>query len=617
MMGQKIRVDYGQSPPTGLADQILVGLELFWSLPLILVGVLQIVDPFLIAVAIALGLIPWGYRGLVQRRWSSQAYITGPLLLLVVSGLVGVWASFDRTLSWPMWLTLLGSVNLFFAIVNTSVSTRWVAGGLVAAASLLALYFVGQYGHLEYPEEVGRLARLGRVVGSWLPNMVFFTPHPNAVAGFLESVFLLSLVLTWRSNGGQRVVWGLAALVIAYGLLLSGSRGAWIGLALALWIWAFLILNQRFRLVMGGLTLVGVVLGMAVLFQMTLDEQQNAILTSILRTADSRLILYRNSLYLLADYPFTGVGLGDAFAMAYSRYQLLIHVPFLYYAHNLFLSVGLGFGLLGFIALLWLFFNFYNFVIRVEKSGLSARSGPFFRAAWLGVTATFIHGLTDSPQFTGSGWTMPMLLAVLGFTIATGARVLAKNSRQSADNQRGMPWLFGRPFIIIGVGVVLAVMAGIFWQPLLGTWYANVGAIHQTRAELSTGLDDAAREAEARFAVDNFARALALNPLQPTANRRLGLMALNRDNFEVAVTYLEQAYPHEPENQATLKALGLAYLWAGQIEPAAALLRQRDDRGELVEELGYWSWWWDTQGRPDLSANAHQMVQQLAVEASQ
>jgi hypothetical protein len=55
-------------------------------------------------------------------------------------------------------------------------------------------------------------------------------------------------------------------------------------------------------------------------------------------TDASRLDLYRHSLSLVQDFPFTGIGLGDQFAMVLSRHALLIQVPFLTYPHNTSLS---------------------------------------------------------------------------------------------------------------------------------------------------------------------------------------------------------------------------------------------------------------------------------------
>jgi tetratricopeptide (TPR) repeat protein len=288
---------------------------------------------------------------------------------------------------------------------------------------------------------------------------------------------------------------------------------------------------------------------------------------------------------------------------------LLIQVPFLTYSHNLFLSVALGLGVLGLAALLWLLVSFYIFVFRLERISWDNPHWPLFRAAWLGATATFLHDLTDAPQFAGSGWTMPMLLAVLGLAVASGYYYALDDEKEQEENKRTSPL---RWWGMVVVTILLIAGVVFFWRPLRGMWYANLGAIQQTRAELTPDLDNSVREAANLAAVDDFARALSAVPAQPVANRRLGLLALNRQNFETAVVYLEQAYRQEPGNQATLKALGLAYVWLGQLDQAEPLLQQRDDRAEIIEELGNWSSWWNSQGQPDLAVQAQEMAQQLS-----
>jgi tetratricopeptide (TPR) repeat protein len=327
-----------------------------------------------------------------------------------------------------------------------------------------------------------------------------------------------------------------------------------------------------------------------------------------LETGASRLILYRNSLNLWGDYFLTGMGLGDVFAMIYSRYQLLIRVPFLTYTHNLYLTVALGLGLLGLIALIWLVVSFYSFVIRLELSGhLSKRSLPIFRAAWLGVTVIFLHGLTDASQFSAPGWTMPMLFALLGLTLLAG-RAAVRQTEPSEPGGRVQPVA-----VILAIFAIGLIVAGIlFWRPLLSIWYANLGAVYQTRSDLSPQMDDFEREVASDQAIAYFAKAMDLEPNQAVANRRFGLMALDKQVFDVAVAYLERAYRQEPHNQATLKGLGLAYLWTGQLDRAGNLLGQIDDQEEIIEELGTWQWWWGTQERDDLSQNAAEMQWRLA-----
>ena len=178
------------SPLKGFLSGVYRSIEnvfwgLGWSLPLIALGALRLTsNPFLISIAISLALISW----LVRWRTSSQPWklttMGGALILFVVSALVGMAVTYDVGVSLPMLLTLLGSVSLFWAIVNFSVSPRHIGEILVMLACLLAFFYVGQ-----------RLSLIPAVV---------FAPHRNAVAGFLEGVLFLPVIITHQTNGHER-----------------------------------------------------------------------------------------------------------------------------------------------------------------------------------------------------------------------------------------------------------------------------------------------------------------------------------------------------------------------------------------------------------------------------
>jgi tetratricopeptide (TPR) repeat protein len=326
----------------------------------------------------------------------------------------------------------------------------------------------------------------------------------------------------------------------------------------------------------------------------------------------SRFSLYRNSLNLFNDYLFTGIGLGDTFAMVYSHYQLMFHVPFLFYAHNLFLAVALGQGILGLVALIWLVFSFFGFVYQVEQSSLNDEALSIFRAAWLGVTITFIHGLTDAPQFSPDRWTMVMLFALLGLTVAAGKSVLRQEESEYRTSSglslwRATPWKWAG-LAVFGFTMIFL----IFGNGLLSIFYANIGSVYQSRADLSSQLDNVAREAALAQSIVYFERALKFNPSQPVANRRLGLIALEQQRYDMAVGHLEQAHLREPQNQATLKSLGYGYLWSGNLPAAIAMFRQVEMRDFLRQELVYWQWQWREQGREDLAGYAQAMLQALS-----
>jgi tetratricopeptide (TPR) repeat protein len=201
---------------------------------------------------------------------------------------------------------------------------------------------------------------------------------------------------------------------------------------------------------------------------------------------------------------------------------------------------------------------------------------------------------------------------LMGFVVATGHLVGVDAKLRGTGV--GNVWRSGRRFWIGVAAVVVPVLVGggLYWQPILSAGYSNLGAIYHTKSELTPDLRTAGRTAAAARANAFYTKALKLNPILPAANRRLGLLALEEHDFDAAVTYLEQAYQNEPGNQATLKALGLAYLWTGRLDSAEELLGQLDRKDEVVGELGTWSWWWGTQDRDDLSSYAEEMVKRLS-----
>lgn len=565
--------------------------ELFYPLPLIVAGLVDAANPVFLTAACLVALLPWFVRWGMPGKSTRPAVLAAPLALLALSALLSLWPSYDPALSLPVLLTLLGSISLFFAIVNTSLSPWLLAKVSVLAAAALALYFIGQYAHFNYPAEPeswqAYVNRAAIAISQPLPGLVFFTPHVNGVAAFVEGALFINLALVWQARGRQKLVWSITLANIVFALLVSQSRGAWFAVALAMGVGVVSSLPApKLRAVIGltGVLLLIIASGVFLLWS---------------DVARSRINLYVDSLYLFSAYPFTGIGLGDTFAMVYSKYHLLINVPFLSYTHNLFLTIGLSLGILGLLALLWLVLAFFQFVIQVEKAG--PPNHLLFRAAWLGVTAQLGHGFTDATRFSNSLWAMPMLFALLALAVVAGQH----NSRNVVNRiQPARRW-------VIPAGMGLLLLAAGWWFGPSG-WYANLGAAYQTRADLSPNLDDATRQALRAQAITCFDRALAINPDQPTANYRLGQMALEAQNFDQALILLARAQARQPDNQAVLKALGLAYAWTGQLDRAEALLRRRNDLSEVAEELGTWSWWWGTQNRPDLSDYAHQMANRLA-----
>ena len=65
-----------------------------------------------------------------------------------------------------------------------------------------------------------------------------------------------------------------------------------------------------------------------------------------------------------------------------------------------------------------------------------------------------------------------------------------------------------------------------------------------------------------------------------------------------------------PNHRGIIKSLGYSYLWSGDFQNAQVLLTQIP---EAEQELDVYTWWWDTQGRNDLSENASLALEKLSL----
>jgi putative inorganic carbon (HCO3(-)) transporter len=547
-------------------------------------------------------------------HWLSQGYLSRrtpldiPILLFLLSAIAGLWPSYDLALSLPLFLMIMGGVALYYLLVNnctTEHSRSILSAGLLLLGSAVSVYFIIQLGH--------------PVTARIFPEVQAFRLHPNSVATFLEGMIPLTLAMAiGERRPWLRVFYSLCAATFAPALLMTGSQGAWVALVLCGAIW----LCTRFHRI--GMAFAAVTISVVVpgaYLALNNDASLNSIPiigTALVRlfARPDRLEVYRNSLYLIQDFPFTGIGLGDVFAMIYSRYALLIRVPFLTYSHNLFLEIWLGQGLLGFLSFLSLIAAFYLFVRRVlshRPEGQGKVPSALFQGCWLGVTATLIHGLFDARQYADS-WTLPVLFLLLGLAVGTGLSIIETGrNTHSRHTTAGSEYLPHRPRAEhLAVYFILALtclsLGFALYKPLLAVVHANLGSVHQAKGELAPNLTDDERQLYLHLAKAYYDKAISYTSGNQTARQRLGRLAVDAGRYEEGVTHLELAYQMSPSSFATRKALGLAYVWVGRLDEAEPLLRGVKD---IVQELNTWGWWRGTQGEDKLAINAYRMSLRL------
>lgn len=532
------------------------------------------------------------------------------VILFTVSGILSLNAAYDPALSQPVVWGIVFSAMIYFVVMYAArprLGSRIIASTAVVGATLLAFLFVTQFKYGNYEETPAVLRRLGEMT-SVLHYLKLGYINANSAATFLEMLLpiCVGLAIGTHKLKGLRYLLLVCALLMAYAILLTASRGAWIGLTVSGLGWSIVYLLRRTtrrRAIVYSIVLV--VLAAAGVAALVMLVPRVSVLASTVQAFNDRLTLYRNTLYLIGDYFFTGIGPGTTFAMVYSRFSLMIFVPFLSYPSNLLLAVWMGQGVLGMIAFVGMVVLFYVYALRVL---LRAKAGAVFYGATVGVTATFIHGLADARQYLESPWVMPALFFGMALALACGARAIWR--AQGEFKEAGIlpsPRFLRVPAAVTILVAVLAIgFVAVYNKQLQALWQTNQGTLNETRADdfISLHMDEAERNRLEGLAQDSYQKALTIDADLPNANRRLGNLLVSQEKYTDAIPLLEKAAEQETTNPAAIKGLGLAYTWSGRTDDAAKTFLHLQDSDVMSQELITWHQFRTEQGRFLLAAYA-------------
>lgn len=553
-----------------------------------------------------------GVIALSTVRWLAIALgvVYGAAFCFLALGVVNVWAAYDGAVALTRFL-------LIVAGMATLLAASWLGGRLTlpttartlsVMSSLLVIGVAVLYG----------LWRVGGA-GAWLP----VTISDNQVAQFLAMALPINLATLWLALRERWVLpAGLGGLALLSGvavLVLSGSRGAGLGLVgatvIAGYFWLRTVVRRRTQRrttviwFMDGAMLLLVVAAIA-LFAMvvaspSLDAQLG--ISAMGGSAFSRIDLWRNSLPLIDDYFFTGSGLGTA-AMVYATYAYLLHVPYLFHAHNFYLQVGLEQGvpaLLAWLLMIGALFGYAAPLLRfADEIGRTLLLGGI-----AAVTAGLVHGLFEADLYYSG---LAPLFFVAPAALLWCAATVAATVTDAADDDAA-PTLTSVFGVAMGVALPLALAVAVPGAP--AHWEANLGAVQQTRVELSLyhrpewSFQDQVRLMKPQLltpAEALFIAAMTLDPTQPTAHRRMGAILLARNELARAQEHLAAAYAVAPYDRATRQLLGEVLALQGNVGRAVQIWHGLDvSQGQFMVR----EWWWQAYGQPEQVEKLNDAIQ--------
>jgi putative inorganic carbon (HCO3(-)) transporter len=369
--------------------------------------------------AVGIGVFFWFVRWFANGRLTERTPVDGGVLLLLLMIPVTLWATALPSITYPQVYRLLMGVLLFYAMVNwtrTHSRLRWMV-----ACTILASFFLALFATISVEWTQQKLLFIPASLYDRFILLVKDTVQRNVMAGNLVILFPVTLGLllfAWKElRGWNRLLLTIVAGTVCGILILTQSRGALIALGVILillialrWKWGWIIMPISFAAVGGMIALWGA------------DKFLEVLSSGVsLQGLQGRLEVWSRAIYMIQDFPFTGVGLGLFGDVADTLYPFFLNAPgSVPHAHNLFLQIAVDVGIPGLIAWLSILFIMLTLSWQLHRFG-RLRGDNWTAGLGAGLLcsqlALIVHGLLDAVTW-GTVRPTPILWAAWGLICA-------------------------------------------------------------------------------------------------------------------------------------------------------------------------------------------------------
>ena len=288
-------------------------------------------------------------------------------------------------------LMYCGFLCVYFLIINSYIGKTWIYRSikLILVTTMIA--------------SVIGIINGGIMNVSWVDTTRFvtisaritaFLDNPNMLGAYL--VIVLPFAIAQSKSPEKKITkafYFLSVIAIVACLILTWSRGAWLGAIIALVVF-FLASNFR--------NIWAVIIGLASMPALALILPYEFVdrFTSTFSMNDStvtyRFDTWKGVAGMIKDYFWTGIGVGEsAFMQIYPKYALS-GTETVMHSHNLFLQILLELGILGLLVFLIIIFMFtQKCFVGIKESRRGSKSRLMTSAGLASVCGALVTGLTD------------------------------------------------------------------------------------------------------------------------------------------------------------------------------------------------------------------------------
>ena len=332
---------------------------------------------------------------------NRAALLPVPFLLYALASVW--WLAPAQWLAWREWLLWLQMWLVFVLLLHFGRSRS--ATSLIIATFLgLGLVGVGMAAYQRFVSQTWMM--MGKVqVAQFADRSAGMFGIPNSLAGLLELIIpaCVALVFSRTTSALVKVLCGWLAAMFIFALVLTGSRGGWIALAVTLAIWP-LLGGRNWPRRLAGLVAVLVFVNVVALglykFSAPVRDRLQPFLAGQFEA--SRPIIWKVAVQIWQDHPWFGSGAGS-YNTVFEHYRPKHFLNEPHWTHNDYLNTLSDYGAVGFalwagagLALAWLGWQ----AVRRTRQANHAAAQVLAHWRWklglfLGLTAFALHLAVD------------------------------------------------------------------------------------------------------------------------------------------------------------------------------------------------------------------------------
>ena len=313
---------------------------------------------------------------------------------------------------------LIISILFLYSIINWTNTNQRLS--LVVLAIVLAGLGLSLFALVSVEWQVEKLYFISAAVYERFSILVSDTSQSNVMGGNLAIIAPYALAMLLFAGHQlplwEKITYAFITLFLLGVLILTQSRGALIGL-ISIVPLLIALRWKRGWIMFPVLALMGTI----ILWQWNLRQVLDAASANVkIGGIEGRIEIWSRGIYMIQDFPFTGIGMGTFTQVANLLYPFFSfgdwQVP---HSHNLLLQVAIDVGIPGLIA--W--FSIYLIVLflawQIYQHGRASENNwacGFGAAVISSQTLMLVHGIVDA--VTWGVRPEPILWALWGVTIA-------------------------------------------------------------------------------------------------------------------------------------------------------------------------------------------------------